>query len=113
MRIHNRAKPTVIRIRFIHLHGHPLGLVTLTHFAERLLVEMSLPTLPTDFGLSQPGIEPRFSACEANAPPTEPLRRLFLKGKDISVFNHCSNFKNSAQVCITPLAQVIHVFPIE
>ena len=47
MRIHNRVTPTVIRIRYIRLYGHPRGLATLTHHAERLAGELSLPVLKT------------------------------------------------------------------
>ena len=47
VRIHNRVTPTVIRIRYIRLYGHPRGLATLTHHAERLAGELSLPVLKT------------------------------------------------------------------
>ena len=68
--IHNRATPTVICKRYIHLYGHPRGLLTLANFAWF-----------KDLGLSRTGIDPRLYTCEANAPPTEPLWWFFQKEK--------------------------------
>ena len=50
-------------------NGHLRGPMTLSPLTERLAVELSLPILNNDIGLSRPGIEPRFPACKANALP--------------------------------------------
>ena len=50
-------------------NGHLRGPVTLTTIAERLAVDLSLPSCFYDLGLSRPGVEARSPAREANDLP--------------------------------------------